>query len=384
MRPAFRRALEWIEEQLNHRRDIAGCMLVALVALPVALHLAIVGLLGLLHPGVAPLFNQDVLRPTLLLNIGAVLLYAGVSAYCWPRFLSGRPHPGLAYGLVTFLLVSSTLMALLYGHLDSPFMVMLFSSFALARVWFPLRVLAPGLVVSLLMLVAVEPLQRQGVLAYAPLLTAPMFTGRPMLPFWDISMQLLMTTAALFFIAVTIYLFALMERRHEALERMAREDTLTGLLNRATFMSVLGEECAKQRRSARPACVMMCDVDHFKQVNDNYGHPAGDLVLARLGGLLRSTTRYPVDVPARYGGEEFVVLLPETDLAAAQVVAERLGDQFRDQVFESEGRYFSVTISIGIAQSADGDGEKALRHADANLYAAKHGGRDRVVASVAA
>jgi diguanylate cyclase (GGDEF)-like protein len=384
MRAGFRRALDWIEEQLNHRRDIAGCMLVALVALPVAFALAVMGLLGVFHPAVAPLFDPDVLRLTLVVNIGAVLLYAAVAAYCWPRFLSGRPQALLAYSLVTFLLVSSTLMALLYGHLDSPFMVMLFSSFVLARVWFPLRVLAPGLVISLGMLVAAEPLLRFGVMRYAPLLSAPMFTGRSMAPFWDVSMQLIMTITALFFIATTIYLFALMERRHQALASMAREDTLTGLLNRATFMTLLDEECAKQRRSARPACVMMCDVDHFKQVNDNYGHPAGDLVLARLGDLLKSATRYPLDVPARYGGEEFVVLLPETDLAAAQVVAERLGEQLRSQVFESDGRRFSVTLSIGIAQSADSDGEKALRCADANLYAAKHAGRDRVVGSVAA
>ncbi|MDF2446081.1 MAG: hypothetical protein K0S46_1317 [Moraxellaceae bacterium] len=384
MKSQLARALQWLEDQLNHRRDTAGCLLVALVALVVAVPLALMSLIGLFHPGVAPLFDPVVLRGTLVMNTAAVLLYAAVVAYCWPRFRSSRPRPWLAYGLVTFLLVSSTLVAVLYGHLDSPFIVMLFAGLALARVWFPLRVLAPGIVVSLLLLLAVEPLVRQGVLRYAPLLSTPIFTGQPLLLFWDISMQLIYTVTALFFLATILYLFALMDRRDQVLHDLSRLDTLTGLLNRATFMKLLEEECAKQMRTARPACVMMCDIDHFKTVNDSYGHAAGDLVLARLGHLLKSATRYPLDVPARYGGEEFVVLLPETELAAAQVVADRLAEQVRSEGFESDGQRFSVTLSIGIAQSVDGDAEQALRLADANLYAAKRAGRDRVVASAPA
>lgn len=384
MKPPLSRALRWLEDQLSHRRDIAGCLFVALMALVVAAPLALMAAIGTLHAGVARLYDPAVLPPTLVLNGVAVLLYAAVVVYCWPRFLSSRPQPWLAYGLVTFLLVTSTLMVVLYGHLDSPFMVMLFAALALARVWFPLRVLLPGIVISVLMLLLVEPLIRAGHMRYAPLLSAPIFTGQPLALFWNISMQAIYTSTALFFIAMILYLFALMDRRDLVLENLTRLDTLTGLLNRSTFMATFGEECAKQQRNARPACVMMCDVDHFKQVNDSYGHAAGDLVLMQLGRLLKSATRYPLDVPARYGGEEFVVLLPETDLAAAQAVADRLSEQLRGQVFESDGRTFSVTLSIGIAQSADGDGEKALRLADANLYAAKHGGRNRVVASATA
>ncbi|MCD6059983.1 MAG: hypothetical protein K0S16_294 [Moraxellaceae bacterium] len=375
------RALRWLEDQLTHRRDVAGCLFVALVAQPVAVQLAVMGLIGYFHPGAAALFDRDVLRLVLVLNLAAVLVYAGVAVYCWRRFLSTRPRPALAYGLVTFLLVSSAAMVLLYGHLDTPFVVMLFASVVLARIWFPLRVLAPGLAVAVLMLLAAEPLVRTGVMRYAPLLSAPMFTGSQLALFWDISMQVLTISTSLFFIATVIYLFALMERRHRTLENLARLDTLTGLLNRATFMRLFEEECRKQVRTQHPVCVLMCDVDHFKQINDSYGHGAGDLVLERLGLLLKTATRFPVDVPARYGGEEFVVLLPETDLAAAQAVAGRIAEQLAAEVFVCEGRRFTVTLSIGVAQGCDGDGATTLRLADANLYAAKQAGRNRVVAA---
>ena len=98
-----------------------------------------------------------------------------------------------------------------------------------------------------------------------------------------------------------------------------------------------------------------------------------------MGELLRSVTRYPVDVPARYGGEEFVVLLPETGIEAAQRVAERVAESLRGERFHVDGHSFSVTISIGIALLEEGDGEKALRLADQHLYAAKFAGRNRVI-----
>ena len=135
-------------------------------------------------------------------------------------------------------------------------------------------------------------------------------------------------------------------------------------------------------RSQRPLSLMMCDVDHFKKVNDTWGHPAGDAVLAYLGQIMAASTREAIDVAARFGGEEFVILFPETDLHQARYFAEQINAQLREHQFEVEGKKFSVTQSVGIAQVNDGNGELALRVADENLYRAKNNGRNQTVGSV--
>ncbi|MFY9459994.1 MAG: GGDEF domain-containing protein, partial [Aquabacterium commune] len=129
--------------------------------------------------------------------------------------------------------------------------------------------------------------------------------------------------------------------------------------------------------------LVLFDVDHFKHINDSWGHPVGYQVVARIGTLLRQHTREQVDTAARYGGEEFVLLLPDTDLAGAQRVAEKISQRLRAEPFEAQGQCFSVTQSVGVAEVVQGDGGWALRVADRNLYQAKQAGRDRMVASVA-
>jgi len=106
-------------------------------------------------------------------------------------------------------------------------------------------------------------------------------------------------------------------------------------------------------------------------------------VLARIGALLRQHTREQVDTAARYGGEEFVLLLPDTDLAGALRVAEKLSECLRAEPFKAQGQRFAVTQSVGVAEVVKGDGGWALRVADRNLYQAKRAGRDRMVGSVA-
>ena len=170
----------------------------------------------------------------------------------------------------------------------------------------------------------------------------------------------------------------------EALERLSVTDPLTGLANRRRLMAELEREVLRSGRLERPCAVMMLDVDHFKQFNDSYGHPAGDEVLRRLADALRRTVR-EVDTPARYGGEEFMVILPETPHAQAAAIAERIRARVADERFSpgGDGEQAGVTISIGLA-GFPGDGtspEALIEAADDALYRAKEGGRNRVVAS---
>jgi diguanylate cyclase (GGDEF)-like protein len=166
---------------------------------------------------------------------------------------------------------------------------------------------------------------------------------------------------------------------NETLKRLASTDALTGAVNRRAFLERGSAELARAARSQRPTTLLALDLDHFKSVNDRYGHPGGDAVLKALVAMLKRETRVS-DIVARLGGEEFAVLLPETSLEAALPVAERIRSALEALRILYGGMAISVTASIGVAQSTAriGDLEALVAAADAALYAAKIGGRNRV------
>jgi diguanylate cyclase (GGDEF)-like protein len=162
------------------------------------------------------------------------------------------------------------------------------------------------------------------------------------------------------------------------LERLSVTDALTGLYNRRHLMGTLANEVQRSRRLRRTFSVVMADVDHFKQYNDTHGHLAGDAALVKIAEILRKTTR-GVDSVARYGGEEFVVMLIETTIATAVIVAERV----RERVAAEEFGGGKVTVSIGLAEyPPHGETpEELIESADAAMYRAKGEGRNRVVSA---
>jgi two-component system cell cycle response regulator len=163
----------------------------------------------------------------------------------------------------------------------------------------------------------------------------------------------------------------------EQVQRIAASDALTGLANRGTLQEALGRDLARALRESGTLSLLMLDVDHFKAVNDHFGHQAGDVVLQRVASRLDEASRAG-DLPGRYGGEEFAVLLPDTDVADALMVAERLRAAVAN---DSEAPV--VTVSVGVAtfpnDAVDADG--LVRAADAALYASKRAGRDRVTSA---
>ena len=167
-----------------------------------------------------------------------------------------------------------------------------------------------------------------------------------------------------------------LEAANRALDLQARTDALTGLLNRRGFETQMAFAVALARRSSRPLSLITVDVDHFKRVNDTYGHEAGDEVLRRLARTLESRLRGS-DVVARLGGEEFVALLPDTDLNGAQSIAQALVAAMAEQQDPVVG---TITVSAGVAtmRGAEDNGAAMLRRGDAALYEAKGQGRNRV------
>ena len=168
----------------------------------------------------------------------------------------------------------------------------------------------------------------------------------------------------------------------EELRRRSETDALTGVANRRRFCQALEIECMRFTRGHAPLSLLMIDLDHFKSVNDRYGHPAGDSVLCHVAHLLLSSLR-KTDLLARYGGEEFAVLLPETRMEGALVIAERIRRIVGRNTVEAGGESISVSVSVGVASHANDsevDAEILLKKADLALYRAKTAGRDRVEA----
>ena len=164
------------------------------------------------------------------------------------------------------------------------------------------------------------------------------------------------------------------------LERLARTDVLTSLGNRRDFYEQAGREIAHAKRHGDALSLLLMDIDHFKKINDTFGHAAGDEVLRKLSRSLGSALR-ETDLPARLGGEEFAVLMPRTPTEAAMAVAERLRHTLEQVTVPlDDGQVIRFTVSIGVSrwQDTDASVDATLHRADEALYRAKHGGRNRV------
>jgi diguanylate cyclase (GGDEF)-like protein len=195
-----------------------------------------------------------------------------------------------------------------------------------------------------------------------------------------------------------------LEKSMEQLRWISETDALTDLPNRRKFNETLATEWARATRNGKPLALLMIDIDHFKHYNDHYGHPQGDRCLERVARVLRAAAQRPGDMAARYGGEEFAIILPDTDSAGAELLAEKIIETMRAQRIPHAATLIPggiVTLSIGVAAykplrsnqdlgnaSSKGSGtaqieqELLLKRADAALYEAKRQGRNRAAAAI--
>ncbi|WP_221046938.1 GGDEF domain-containing protein [Methylogaea oryzae] len=191
-----------------------------------------------------------------------------------------------------------------------------------------------------------------------------------------------MIAAVLPVIGTTAFLLMCSERIRRQWERAASTDYLTGLANRRTLAGIGESRFAAAREAGDGLAVAVVDIDHFKSINDRYGHEVGDSALKHVAARLQAACRGK-ELPARQGGEEFVVLFERVGLAQALAAGERLRRAVESEPFATEGQLLRLTVSIGVAalDPRDGSFDDMLRRADDALYAAKAGGRNRVEAS---
>ena len=179
-----------------------------------------------------------------------------------------------------------------------------------------------------------------------------------------------------------IWVFSLkLKSAYDIIRKQAVFDSLTGIPNRRSFTEYLPQELKRCRRNKYPLSVIMCDIDHFKQYNDRYGHLAGDECLKKVAADIQNAMSRPGDFCARYGGEEFVIVLPDTDLAGGVHVAETVRQNIQNLKIMNGGRV--ITFSLGVTVYVDFDNAEVsidtlIQAADQALYKAKYGGRNQV------
>ena len=243
------------------------------------------------------------------------------------------------------------------------------------------RVVWYATVVGMLSLLGLSYAAGFGVIPYAPLVVEPV----------DATGELFWMTAVFLFTAphfIVIILFAdqtvnWWRNREDLVRTLSLTDALTGIPNRRSIMDLLGKEVARTARHGPPLAVVLLDLDHFKRINDTWGHPAGDRVLQETARVLRAAIRH-CDAVGRYGGEEFMMVLPDTRLDGAIVLAERCRTLLADTVVLADnGERIALSASFGLISNEQHlafEAEALIKAADNALYRAKANGRNRVEA----
>lgn len=308
----------------------------------------------------------------------AILIDVAMMTWLWPRRRRPDALPRASIVISITHTLTFVVISIQFGSFTSPITMVAVTALVLGLALLEMRAVGIGFVVSVVATGIYQGLVSAQLAPYAPALVPGTFASGVAAAWWSNYRDFLFYAALTSGGGLMLWQFSRMDRQRNALEHLSHTDTLTGLANRRYFMERLQVETQRRDRYGRAFSVALCDADHFKRVNDSYGHHAGDEVLREIGRLLAAVRR-PPDVVARLGGEEYVLLLPETNQEAARIVCERLRTQLREHEFQVDGHRVHVTLSIGCVECAQGSGEDALKQADRLLYEAKAAGRDRVV-----
>lgn len=375
--------LQWLESWFRQQRDISACLVTSALPLPLFFIFILMPFVAMADDKYHHIYDWEAVPFTQIIVVLCSLLLSGVAVFSWSRRTSDDDYPMLSFFTVSVMFFAVTALCVGYGYKDSPLMLLCLGMVLLVRALFKPEIYKPASVVMGMLFVFSEVGFWTDSLDYAPLLQSPIFVGQALESWWAFWLRMIYAMIAFPMVGMLFILGYFMERERSELERIVVTDSLTGIANRSQFMSQLDLAGRRHSRKQQSMCVLMCDVDHFKRVNDSWGHPAGDEVLRAVGNILKQCTRSSSDCAARFGGEEFVVLLADTRLPQAEKVAEKIRKYLSHHIFGEGENTFQVTMSIGVVQVSDGDGDRAVKVADDNLYRAKARGRNQIIATLA-
>jgi diguanylate cyclase (GGDEF)-like protein len=332
------------------------------------------------YPHLGPYIDQDFLRPMLgfvwIQGFGHLAIIA-VGLILRRR---AKRHPWFVHCVNQFWYITFFFPLYAIGPYTSAFVMLVLIGPVLGFLIFPLRPVGLGLASFALLLVASTIAERLELIPYAPLLaTPPLVDGRPHYT-WILSVGGIPLLASALILGIFAYVTTQWRDREQLLKDLCRTDYLTVLHNRRSFMERATIEFSRAKRFRKSLAVVILDLDHFKRVNDRFGHGTGDEVLRRVAKLLADQVRRH-DIVARYGGEEFSLLLAETDGEQARIMADRCREDIEEARLIVDGVPVAVTASVGIAAyPCEGVArvEQLIDLADSALYLAKKSGRNRV------
>jgi len=372
-----------IDRYIDTATPASRCLFAVGAATPFFMCFWAFNCVGLFHDEVSQGLNMGPLWGLQAALTLAIVIALAQGAWLWPRRRSPERMPRASL-LCTFN-IGLTYLGLVIGPgaLTTGTNLVILGVLVIGLMLFSFRVMLITFSVCIGLYVFYDALVIANLAPYAPLVSANAFEGGR--PLWWLSAwrDVVFYGGWAAILTLIFLLFSRLDALHLQLDKLSHTDVLTGLANRRYFLERMASERRRQKRTLLPSCLILLDVDHFKRINDRYGHHAGDEVLRRLAQVLIEGLRVPTDQPARIGGEEFAVLLPDTTLMAAETVCKRIAEALRQHEFNMKGESFHLTVSMGVVECQGDDCQAALKQADRNLYRAKQQGRDQAVYSMA-
>ncbi len=364
--------------------DARKCLVISLIAVVFSFfYLLFIFFLSLV-PEILPQVNRSFLK------IGASILPFVLISWILITFWAASvvkkeiEQPLLVYITLLWYGIPNVLLVYALGPVTNPFVGTALLGTAIVSIM--LFNIKPALLTFSAVMIAVivlTVLERMNVIPYAPLLNiAPTVDGRPT-DLWVASFGSISLLIILAIVAAFLYITIQLRAREQELELLSNTDALTGLNNRRYFIDIASQEFLRAQRSGKPISLMMCDADHFKKVNDTWGHQVGDEVLKFISNTLMENSRRGIDFIGRLGGEEFAIVSADTDEKEAILLAERMLTAMREHTFTVGEESFQVTLSMGLAVLNDNHEkiEDLIALADKRLYLAKNKGRDCLIGS---
>ncbi|MES2091372.1 MAG: GGDEF domain-containing protein [Pseudomonadota bacterium] len=373
-----------IEKFIDSATPASRCLLAIFASTPYFVLYFLVNLPALVVPEIRAGVRPAVVWAAQGGVVLSIVINGGLGCWLWPHRQSTERFPKIFTGIAINMGLLYTFMALLAGAFTAGPGLVWMGVLAVGLFLFELRTMWIAYLVCASVLVAYDLLVLSGVARYAPAITARAFEGVEVTWWWAIWRDMAFYVGLVAMTVIPLLLFDRLNVLHDKLNQLSGTDVLTGLANRRHFMERLGAEVLRQKRTKRPLSMVMVDADHFKRVNDTYGHAMGDSVLCDLARVLAEGVRTPTDLAVRLGGEEFAILLPETSASEAEAVCRRIHERLSALTFKSGEQSFQLTVSMGGAECLGQDVEAVMKLADRNLYRAKEEGRNRTIFSVSA